>query len=82
MSGAATTVLAPPEFVVAVAWSCSRAVGDLVARVSSSGHGRVVTSLRTTLMATAPAGFEIEQEMTIRLDERNRWTVSPGSATR
>lgn len=37
-----------------------------------SWHGRLVTSLTTTLMAAAPAGFEIEREMTIRLDERNR----------
>ncbi|WP_030544941.1 Uma2 family endonuclease [Streptomyces albus] len=37
-----------------------------------SWHGRLVTSLTTTLMAAAPTGFEIEREMTIRLDERNR----------
>ncbi|MFF8899941.1 Uma2 family endonuclease [Streptomyces lydicus] len=37
-----------------------------------SWHGRLVTSLTTTLMATAPAGFEVEREMTIRLDARNR----------
>lgn len=37
-----------------------------------SWDGRLVTSLTTTLMTTAPAGFEVEREMTIRLDERNR----------
>jgi Uma2 family endonuclease len=37
-----------------------------------SWHGLLVTSLTTTLMATAPAGLEAEREMTIRLDERNR----------
>ncbi|MFJ7044786.1 restriction endonuclease [Streptomyces sp. JV178] len=37
-----------------------------------SWHGRLVTSLTTMLMAAAPTGFEVEREMTIRLDERNR----------
>lgn len=37
-----------------------------------SWHGRLVTALTTTLMAQAPAGFEVEREMTIRLDARNR----------
>ncbi|WP_043265932.1 Uma2 family endonuclease [Streptomyces sp. CT34] len=37
-----------------------------------SWHGRLVTGLTTALMAEAPAGFEIEREMTIRLDARNR----------
>jgi Uma2 family endonuclease len=37
-----------------------------------SWHGRVVTALTTALMAQAPGGFEVEREMTIRLDERNR----------
>ncbi|GAA1904754.1 hypothetical protein GCM10009716_13360 [Streptomyces sodiiphilus] len=37
-----------------------------------SWHGRLVTSLTATLMASAPTGFEVEREMTIRLDERNR----------
>ncbi|MGW5345860.1 Uma2 family endonuclease [Streptomyces sp. HUAS TT3] len=37
-----------------------------------SWHGRLVTALTTTLMAQAPAGFEVEREMTIRLDSRNR----------
>lgn len=35
-------------------------------------HGRLVTALTTTLMAQAPADFEVEREMTIRLDARNR----------
>ncbi|MFJ4484432.1 Uma2 family endonuclease [Streptomyces longwoodensis] len=37
-----------------------------------SWHGRLVTSLTTTLMAIAPDGHEVEREMTIRLDQRNR----------
>ncbi|MFJ6483088.1 Uma2 family endonuclease [Streptomyces sp. NPDC091682] len=37
-----------------------------------SWHGRLVTALTTTLMAQAPDGFEVEREMTIRLDARNR----------
>ncbi|MFJ8945544.1 Uma2 family endonuclease [Streptomyces sp. NPDC102395] len=37
-----------------------------------SWHGRLVTSLTTALMATAPSGLEVERDMTIRLDERNR----------
>ena len=35
-------------------------------------HGRVVTALTNRLGALAPAGFEVDREMTIRLDERNR----------
>lgn len=37
-----------------------------------SWHGRLVTALTTTLMAQAPSGVEVEREMTIRLDARNR----------
>ncbi|MGW0773266.1 Uma2 family endonuclease [Streptomyces sp. NPDC002835] len=37
-----------------------------------SWHGRLVTALTTALMAQTPAGFEVEREMTIRLDARNR----------
>ncbi|MFJ8152258.1 Uma2 family endonuclease [Streptomyces sp. NPDC094468] len=37
-----------------------------------SWHGRLVTALTTALMAQAPTGFEVEREMTIRLDARNR----------
>jgi Uma2 family endonuclease len=37
-----------------------------------SWHGRLVTALTTALMAQAPAGVEVEREMTVRLDERNR----------
>ncbi|SCK32508.1 Uma2 family endonuclease [Streptomyces sp. WMMB 322] len=37
-----------------------------------SWHGRLVTSLTTTLMDATPAGLDVEREMTIRLDERNR----------
>ena len=35
-------------------------------------HGRLVTSLAVSLSEQAPAGIEVEREMTIRLDERNR----------
>jgi Uma2 family endonuclease len=35
-------------------------------------HGRVVTALTNRLSALAPEGFEVEREMTIRLDDRNR----------
>ncbi|GHD57941.1 Uma2 family endonuclease [Streptomyces goshikiensis] len=42
-----------------------------------SWHGRLVTALTTTLMAQAPAGFEVEREMTIRLDARNREDGAP-----
>jgi len=37
-----------------------------------SWHGRLVTALTVSLAAQAPAGIEVEREMTIRLDERNR----------
>ncbi|MFE0104064.1 Uma2 family endonuclease [Streptomyces sp. NPDC059009] len=37
-----------------------------------SWHSRVVTGLTTLLMAQAPSGFEVEREMTVRLDARNR----------
>jgi Uma2 family endonuclease len=37
-----------------------------------SWHGRLVTALVLSLMEQAPAGIEVEREMTIRLDERNR----------
>ncbi|MEW1642935.1 Uma2 family endonuclease [Streptomyces sp. NPDC091219] len=37
-----------------------------------SWHGRLVTALTTALMAQAPTGFEVEREMTILLDARNR----------
>ncbi|MGH3861040.1 Uma2 family endonuclease [Actinokineospora sp.] len=37
-----------------------------------SWHGRLVTFLTTTLMAQAPDNIEVEREMTIRLDARNR----------
>lgn len=37
-----------------------------------SWHGRVVTALTVGLAAQAPEGIEIEREMTVRLDERNR----------
>lgn len=37
-----------------------------------SWHGRLVTALALSLMEQAPPGTEIEREMTIRLDERNR----------
>ncbi|GLY28583.1 Uma2 family endonuclease [Kineosporia sp. NBRC 101731] len=37
-----------------------------------SWHGRLVTSLAVFLSEQAPAGLEVEREMTIRLDERNR----------
>ncbi|RKN03215.1 Uma2 family endonuclease [Streptomyces radicis] len=37
-----------------------------------SWHGRLVTALTTGLMAQAPEGVEVERELTIRLDARNR----------
>lgn len=37
-----------------------------------SWHGRLVTGLTVALMAQAPDGMEVEREMTIRLDARNR----------
>jgi Uma2 family endonuclease len=37
-----------------------------------SWHARVVNALLFSLTGQAPAGLEIEREMTIRLDERNR----------
>ena len=37
-----------------------------------SWHGRFLTALTVTLMAQAPEGLEVEREMTIRLDARNR----------
>ncbi|MER5565325.1 hypothetical protein ABT083_03815 [Streptomyces goshikiensis] len=53
--------------------------GSLVFALSPqrSWHGRLVTALTTTLMAQAPAGFEVEREMTIRLDARNREDGAP-----
>ncbi|GGN55731.1 hypothetical protein GCM10010112_06810 [Actinoplanes lobatus] len=35
-------------------------------------HSRTVSALKHELAAQAPAGLEADQEMTIRLDERNR----------
>ncbi|MEU5433869.1 Uma2 family endonuclease [Streptomyces sp. NPDC020719] len=48
--------------------------GALVFMVSPqrSWHGRLVTGLTNALTAHAPTGFEVEREMTIRLDARNR----------
>lgn len=37
-----------------------------------SWHGRLVTSLTSALIEQAPRGIEVEREMTIRLDARNR----------
>jgi Uma2 family endonuclease len=37
-----------------------------------SWHGRLVTALVLSLSEQAPAGIEVEREMTIRLDDRNR----------
>jgi len=37
-----------------------------------SWHGRLVTSLTVVLAEQAPREVEVEREMTIRLDERNR----------
>ncbi|MCZ1007666.1 Uma2 family endonuclease [Streptomyces lydicus] len=37
-----------------------------------SWHGRLVTGLTVALMDQAPDGIEVEREMTIRLDARNR----------
>ena len=48
--------------------------GALVFTVSPqrSWHGRVVTGLTLELMNQAPDGYEVECEMTIKLDRRNR----------
>jgi Uma2 family endonuclease len=48
--------------------------GALVFMISPqrTWHGRVVTALVNALTEQAPAGIEVEREMTIRLDERNR----------
>lgn len=35
-------------------------------------HGRLVTALTAALMNQVPDGFEVERQMTIRLDDRNR----------
>jgi Uma2 family endonuclease len=37
-----------------------------------SWHGRLVTALALSLSEQAPTGIEVEREMTIRLDDRNR----------
>ncbi|MFE0193425.1 Uma2 family endonuclease [Streptomyces sp. NPDC058989] len=37
-----------------------------------SWHGHLVTGLTVALMDQAPSGVEVEREMTIRLDARNR----------
>ncbi|MEV6629564.1 Uma2 family endonuclease [Actinoplanes sp. NPDC051470] len=37
-----------------------------------SWHGRIVTALVVALNEQTPSGIEVEREMTIRLDERNR----------
>lgn len=37
-----------------------------------SWHGRLVTALTLSLSEQAPSGADVEREMTIRLDERNR----------
>lgn len=37
-----------------------------------SWHSRIVTALTNTISAQAPAGFEVDREITIRLDDRNR----------
>ncbi|CAL9517643.1 hypothetical protein SUDANB171_03754 [Streptomyces sp. enrichment culture] len=37
-----------------------------------SWHGRLVTALTVALEQQAPEGFEVEREMTVRLDARNR----------
>ncbi|WP_017580618.1 Uma2 family endonuclease [Nocardiopsis valliformis] len=48
--------------------------GALVFRTSpqSSWHSRLVTGLTTALMEQVPEGVEVEREMTIGLDSRNR----------
>lgn len=47
--------------------------GALTFRVfQRSWHGRLVTALTNALMLQGPAGFEVEREMTVRLDSRNR----------
>ncbi|MEV6231670.1 Uma2 family endonuclease [Saccharopolyspora shandongensis] len=48
--------------------------GALVFRTipQRSWHGRLVTGLTVELARQAPVGIEVEREMTIRLDARNR----------
>ncbi|MGW7294619.1 Uma2 family endonuclease [Streptomyces xiamenensis] len=48
--------------------------GALVFRMfpQRSWHGRLVTALTVALEQQAPEGFEVEREMTVRLDARNR----------
>ncbi|ANW18342.1 Uma2 family endonuclease [Streptomyces clavuligerus] len=48
--------------------------GSLVFRLwpQRCWHGRLVTVLTTALMQQAPTGFDVEREMTVRLDSRNR----------
>jgi len=41
-------------------------------RPQRAGHSRLVTAFTNALMAQAPAGLEVEREMTVRLDARNR----------
>src|SRR5262249_20089749 len=64
--------------------------GILVFRMSPQRvwHARIVTALTNALTAQAPAGIEIDREVTIRLDDRNRpepdivATVAPVDPTR
>lgn len=48
--------------------------GALVFMMSPQGswHGRLVTDLTVAFMDQVPEGIEVEREMTIRLDARNR----------
>ena len=48
--------------------------GALVFRLSPQRvwHARIVTALTNALTVQAPDGFEIDREVTIRLDDRNR----------
>lgn len=48
--------------------------GALVLRMSPqrSWHGRLVTALVAALSQQVPPGVEVEREMTVRLDDRNR----------
>ncbi|MDX8037550.1 Uma2 family endonuclease, partial [Lentzea sp. BCCO 10_0856] len=48
--------------------------GTLVFRLwpQRQWHSRIVTRLTLTLLSQVPSGRDVEREMTIRLDERNR----------
>ncbi|UQU65659.1 Uma2 family endonuclease [Couchioplanes caeruleus] len=52
--------------------SASNAHSTVAIQPAGPGHARLVTALVNALTDQAPAGVEVEREMTIRLDPRNR----------